>query len=64
VPNEEPPRSADLDEVRSRLNEGLKTCRAMISDYRALLTSEGESGTVAESGEPERPSLPEDSAPA
>ena len=31
------PRDADFDELNSTLNEGLKTCRSMVANYRSLL---------------------------
>jgi hypothetical protein len=40
MPSEELPRDADLDELNSKLNEGLKACRSMVENYRAMLTPE------------------------
>ena len=37
---EQQPQQADVDEVNSQLQEGLKSCRTMVSSYRALLTGE------------------------
>jgi hypothetical protein len=37
MPNEQRPSDAELDELSARLNDGLKTCRAMIENYRAML---------------------------
>ncbi len=37
---EERSRVADADEASTKLNEGLKTCRAMVANYRAMLTDE------------------------
>ena len=34
------PQVADAEEASSRLNEGLKTCRAMVANYRAMLSDE------------------------
>ena len=31
---------ADADAANSQLNEGLKSCRAVVNNYRALLTPE------------------------
>jgi hypothetical protein len=47
MPSEELPRDADLDELNSKLNEGLKACRSMVENYRAMLTPE-EIPTLAE----------------
>jgi hypothetical protein len=38
--SDEPARNADLDELNSSLNEGLKSCHAVISNYRALLAAD------------------------
>lgn len=35
---EHPPR-ADFSDASSKLNEGLKACRAVINDYRAMLAA-------------------------
>ena len=41
-------RVADGEEASSRLNAGLKTCRAMVANYRAMLSEEpGTSGATA-----------------
>ena len=37
MPNEQRPRDAELDELSAKLNEGLKTCRSVIENYRAML---------------------------
>lgn len=34
-----------FDSASSRLNEGLRSCRAVLSNYRSLLTSDGEEET-------------------
>lgn len=31
------PRDGEAEEANSKLNEGLKSCRAVVSNYRALL---------------------------
>ena len=31
------PQNSDLDELNSTLNDGLRTCRSMIANYRSLL---------------------------
>jgi hypothetical protein len=36
------PRDADLDQLSSSLNEGLKTCRSMVANYRALLSNDND----------------------
>jgi hypothetical protein len=41
MPNELRPHDAYIEEVSARLNEGLKTCRTMIDNYRAMLRGEG-----------------------
>jgi hypothetical protein len=35
--NEQRPSDAELDELSAKLNDGLKTCRSMIENYRAML---------------------------
>ena len=32
-----PPEEADVNEVNSQLNDGLRTCRSVVSNYRTLL---------------------------
>lgn len=36
------PRDADFESASSRLSAGLKSCRGMIADYRAMLGGESE----------------------
>jgi hypothetical protein len=49
TPGADNPRDEILDEVGSRLDKGLKNCRAMVADYRLLLTPESnEEGLEAE----------------
>ena len=40
MPNGDAPREAEFDEASAQLNDGLRTCRAVINDYRAMLTGE------------------------
>jgi hypothetical protein len=40
VSKTEPPRDAAAEEANSQLSEGLKSCRAVVSTYRALLSPE------------------------
>ena len=37
---EDLPRDAELNEVRSQLNQGLSSCRAVVANYRAFLAGE------------------------
>lgn len=37
MPFEQRPSDAELDELSAKLNEGLKTCRSVIENYRAML---------------------------
>ena len=50
--NELPPRDPDLAQVNSSLNESMKTCRSMVADYRAFLTSDETSQDEQDSAEP------------
>ena len=34
------PRDADFEQASSQLNHGLKSCRAVVENYRAILTGE------------------------
>lgn len=34
------PRDADFEQASSQLNQGLRTCRAVVENYRAILTGE------------------------
>ncbi len=47
MPDDELPQDADFDQVNSSLNQSLKTCRSMITNYRAFL-SDDEAGEEAE----------------
>jgi hypothetical protein len=38
--NEQRPSDAELDELSAKLNDGLKTCRSMVENYRAMLVGE------------------------
>jgi hypothetical protein len=44
------PRDAEADEANSRLAEGLKACRSIVSDYRAVIA--GEQSSEREGGSP------------
>jgi hypothetical protein len=53
----DPPREADIDKTNAELDQGLRTCRSMLNDYRAALTGEQEvrapaADDEAESAEP------------
>jgi len=39
VTPEEPPQDAELEKVSGDLNDGLKNCRSVLNDYRAILSS-------------------------
>jgi hypothetical protein len=45
--NDRPP-DADVNELTAKLNEGLKTCRSMVQNYRAMLRN-GQSADPVES---------------
>jgi hypothetical protein len=50
----------EFEEANNRLSEGLKSCRAVLSNYRALLESEGKEGAAGDdepSDKPEEPPL-------
>jgi hypothetical protein len=52
------PRDADIDELNARLSDGLKACRSMVANYKALLKSDedvGETQGDAENDEPAQP---------
>lgn len=38
--NSNEPRDADFEQASSQLNQGLRTCRAVVESYRAILTGE------------------------
>jgi hypothetical protein len=40
MPDEQRPPDADLDELNARLKQGLKTCRSVIENYRAMLIAD------------------------
>jgi hypothetical protein len=43
-------RDADLNEARAKLDEGLKACRAVMKDYRAMLSGNPVEGKPARTG--------------
>ena len=47
--NELPRDEADLDEVNTRLTDGLQTCRSVVANYKSLLTAND--GTAANDDE-------------
>ena len=49
VPPEYVPGDENFDTANARLNDGLKSCRAVLSNYRALLVGDGE-GQRGETG--------------
>ena len=46
--------ASGLDEVTSRLTDGLKACRTIVSDYRQMIAGKDDSGP-AQPEEPEEP---------
>jgi hypothetical protein len=40
------PRDADIEEVNARLSDGLKACRSMVANYKALLKSDEDIGDI------------------
>jgi hypothetical protein len=40
VPIEPTPPNPDIEEVNEQLSDGLKTCRSMVANYKALLTAD------------------------
>jgi hypothetical protein len=40
MPKEQRTSDEDLDELSAKLNDGLKTCRSMVENYRAMLSGE------------------------
>jgi hypothetical protein len=40
VTDEKHPRDAEFNEASSKLRQGLKTCQAMVANYRAMLAEE------------------------
>jgi hypothetical protein len=44
----EDPGEPEIDEVSSRLAEGLKSCRAILSNYRAAISDGKEGGPAGE----------------
>lgn len=44
----EDPGETEIDEVSSRLADGLKSCRAILSNYRAVISEGKEGGPAGE----------------
>ena len=62
VSGDEPPRDADVDEVNSRLNEGLRNCRSVVANYRNLLAV-NDAAAANDDEDPDRAELREDIPP-
>ena len=45
---EEAPREADVEAANSQLNEGLKACRAMVANYRAIMAADQEAKSAGD----------------
>ena len=41
MPSGDAPPEAEIDKLNEQINDGLKTCRSMMNDYRAVLSSTG-----------------------
>lgn len=53
MPDETPP-APNIDKIAARLNDGLKTCRSMVSNYKALLEADQkDSGSATDVDEPD-----------
>ena len=40
MPSGNDPREPDFEQANSQLNEGLKSCRAVVNNYRAMLAGD------------------------
>ena len=47
VPQEQNLPDCDIVEVNAQLNDGLKTCRSVVSNYKALLTTDLKNAEVS-----------------
>ena len=56
MPDEQTPPDETLDEVNARLSNGLKTCRSVVANYKALLLAD------QGDGEPSSDMVPGDAA--
>lgn len=52
------PRDADIDELNARLSDGLKACRSMVANYKALLKSDEDVGEAPGDAENDKPAPP------
>lgn len=48
---DETPPDQNVDKLAARLNDGLKTCRSMVSNYKALLEADQKDESSAEVGD-------------
>ena len=46
--NHRPESGADLNQVASQLNEGLRSCRSLLANYRAVLAGQADDFGLAE----------------
>lgn len=44
MPSPLDPNDSNFDEANSRLNDGLRSCRSVVSNYRALLAGDADEG--------------------
>ena len=64
MPSGNDPREPDFEQANSQLNEGLKSCRAVVNNYRAMLIGDqggadgppiGEGGVESGAASPDQP---------
>ena len=53
MPSGTDPREPDFEQANDQLNEGLKNCRAVVNNYRAMLFGDQDSEIASPSGEPD-----------
>jgi len=53
VPSGTDPREPDFEQANDQLNEGLKNCRAVVNNYRAMLFGDQGAADDLPSGEPD-----------
>ena len=55
MPTKEISRESDVDDVSEQLSDGLKTCRSVVANYKALLAGDGQDTEAPEEAESKEP---------
>jgi hypothetical protein len=63
VSREASPPDADIDKLHARLSDGLKACRSMVANYKALLKADPEAEAAPDDPDSVEPDASDPAAP-